>query len=376
MPRQKYDTRRLAMTFSSETARAWVDVDLGALRANARALADLSGSRLLPMVKANGYGLGAVAVARALESVDPWGYGVASVEEGAALRAAGIRRPILVVSSLLPATIEAHLAHELRPTIGDLAALEAWCARSTRPFHVEVDTGMGRAGLRWNDAAACAAAAARLGAAPGWEGMFTHFHSADADPPSADVQWDRLQAVLAAMPRRPALVHAANSAGALRGRAFAGDLIRPGIFLYGGGGSDRAPAVVAALRTRVLAVRRIQPGDTVSYGATWLATRSTTIATLAMGYGDGFPRAADAGAAGRPPRLIELGERLVPVVGRVTMDMTMVDVGDATPAPGDVATVFGGRVSLDQQAAAAGTIAYELLTALGTRVPRRYREDG
>jgi alanine racemase len=133
---------------------------------------------------------------------------------------------------------------------------------------------------------------------------------------------------------------------------------------------------VAALSARVLAVRRIGAGDPVSYGATWRAPRNTTIATLAIGYGDGFLRAADACASGRPPRLIELGERLVPVVGRVTMDMTMVDVGDATPVPGEVATVFGGRVSLDQQAAAAGTIAYELLTALGPRVPRRYREDG
>ena len=116
------------MTFTPETARAWVDVDLRALVANARTLVGLTGTRLLPMVKANGYGLGAVAVARALESLDPWGYGVASVEEGAALRAAGIARPVLVLSPLLPDAIDAHLAHDLRPTIGDLPALTAWCA--------------------------------------------------------------------------------------------------------------------------------------------------------------------------------------------------------------------------------------------------------
>jgi alanine racemase len=369
------------MTFTPETARAWVDVDLRALVANARTLVGLTGTRLLPMVKANGYGLGAVAVARELESLDPWGYGVASVEEGAALRAAGIMRPVLVVSPLLPDAIDAHLAHDLRPTIGDLPALAAWCRRGALPFHVEIDTGMSRAGIRWDDAPALVAAATMLREAEGWEGLFTHFHSADTDPGSASVQWDRLQAVLATMPRRPALVHAANSGAALQGRRFAGDLIRPGIFLYGGaaGATGPAPKPVATLRARVVAVRVVGAGETVSYGATWRAPRATTVATLALGYADGFLRATreDAGspASGLPPRVVELDGALVPVVGRVTMDMTMVDAGEGRPAPGDVATIYGGRVSLDQQAAAAGTIAYELLTALGPRVPRRYGRE-
>jgi alanine racemase len=357
------------MTFTPDTARAWVDVDLAALAANARALVALTGTRLLPMVKANGYGLGAPAVARALEPLEPWGYGVASVEEGAALRQAGISRPILVVSPLLPGAVESHLGHDLRPSVGDPAALDAWCGRSTRPFHLEVDTGMARAGLRWDDPAALAAVAARLGDAPGWEGAFTHFHSAESDPRSGEAQWGRFQGVLAALPRRPPLIHAANSAAALRGRAYAADLIRPGIFLYGGCAGGPPPSAVATLRTRVVAVRRLGAGETVSYGATWRAPRPTTVVTLAIGYADGFLRAANEAAASR---WIELGGKLAPVVGRVTMDMTMLDVGDATPALGDVATVYGGRVSLDQQAAAAGTITYEMLTALGSRVPRRY----
>jgi alanine racemase len=376
------------MTFTPETARAWVDVDLRALVANARTLVGLTGTRLLPMVKANGYGLGAVAVARALEPLDPWGYGVASVEEGAALRAAGIVRPVLVVSPLLPDVIDAHLAHDLRPSIGDLAALAAWCGRGARPFHVEIDTGMSRAGFRWDDASALVAAASLLQAAEGWEGLFTHFHSADTDPDSAAVQWDRFQGVLATLPRRPAVVHAANSSAALRGHRFAGDLIRPGIFLYGGAAlsgsaaSSTAPTPkpVAALRARVVAVRTVSAGETVSYGATWRAPRATTVATLAVGYADGLLRAAREGATGSlasalAPRVVELGGALVPVAGRVTMDMTMVDVGEARPEPGDVATIYGGRVSLDQQAAAAGTIAYELLTALSPRVPRRYGRE-
>ncbi len=362
------------MTSTPDTARAWVDVDLGALTANARTLAAIAGARLLPMVKANGYGLGAVAVARALEPLDPWGYGVASVDEGAVLRAGGIGRPILVVSPLLVGDIEGHLAHDLRPTIGDPQALAAWLARSRRPFHVEIDSGMARAGLRWDDAEAVAAVAAQLQETPGWEGVFTHFHSADTDPASAACQWERFQGVLAALPHRPPLVHAANSAAALRGRLYAGDLIRPGIFLYGGGAGGPAPAAVATLRARVLAVRRVGAGEPVSYGATWNAPRATTVATLALGYADGFPRSARESAA-LPPRLIELNGALAPVIGRVTMDMTMVDAGEAQPAPGDVATVYGGRVSLDQQATAAGTISYEMLTALGQRVPRRYRSE-
>ena len=190
-------------------------------------------------------------------------------------------------------------------------------------------------------------------------------------------QWYRFQQGLVEVPRRPALVHAANSAGALRGRTFAGDLIRPGIYLYGGraGGQGPAPAVVARLRARVVGVRSIAAGQTVSYGATWRAPRETRVATVALGYADGFPRAADA-PAGRPARLIELGGVLVPVVGRVTMDMTMIDIGPAAIAPGDVATIYGGRVSLDQQAAAAGTISYELLTSLSARVPRCYGSIG
>jgi len=324
------------------------------------------------MVKANGYGLGAVAVARALEPLDPWGYGVASVEEGAALRRAGLTRPILVATPLLPGLVEGCLAHDLRPTIGDHEALRAWCARSDRPFHVEIDTGMGRAGFRWCDPGILAGLRDLVRDAPGWEGVYTHFHSADTDPASAAAQWVRFREVCETLPRRPPFSHAANSAGALCGRAYAGDLIRPGIFLYGGRAGATAPKPVARMRARVVAVRRMAAGDTVSYGATWRAPHETTIATLAVGYGDGFLRASREHVTDLPPRTVELGGALAPVVGRVTMDMTMVDAGDAAVAPGDVATLFGGRVSLDAQAAAAATIAYEMLTAIAPRVPRRY----
>jgi alanine racemase len=361
------------MTFPTDTSRAWVDVDLSALVANARTVATISGSRLLPMVKANGYGLGAVEVARALESIAPWGYGVASVAEARPLRAAGITRPILVVTPFLSQWIEQFLELDLRPAIGDPTALQAWIARSERPFHLEIDTGMSRAGIRWDDRASLDPLRDVLRAASGWEGMFTHFVASETDADITVRQWDRFQEVLGSLPRRPVLVHAANSAAALRGRAFAADLVRPGIFLYGGWAGRPEPRPVAALRGRVVATRSIAAGDTVGYGASWRADRRTVIATIAVGYADGFPRSPPPGGS-TAPRMVEVAGSLAPVVGRVTMDMCMAAL-EHDVAIGEVATIFGGLVTLDRQAAAAGTISYELLTRLGSRVVRRYERS-
>jgi alanine racemase len=358
------------MTFSSETMRAWVDIDLAALVANAHTVAAVSGSRLLPMVKANGYGLGAVEVAHALQTVDPWGFGVASIDEGETLRTGGISRPLLVVTPLLPQWIPRYLELDLRPAIGDPAALDAWITQSDRPFHLEIDSGMSRTGVRWNDRAALERVRTSLIGATGWEGVFTHFLDAESDPSTTALQWKRFQETLQSFPRRPAIIHAANSAAALQGRYYAGDLVRPGIFLYGGAVGKITPQPVAALRARVVAVRSIGKGDTVGYGAAWRADRTCTVATLGIGYADGFPRSALNGALSSR-REIEVNGRLAAIVGRVTMDMCMAVV-DQPVVVGDVGTVYGGLVSIDRQAEIAGTISYELLTRLGPRVTRRY----
>ena len=272
----------------------------------------------------------------------------------------------MVFTPMLPAQIDACLADELRPVIGDLAALRAWTTRGGGPFHVEIDTGMSRAGFRWNDREQIHALAAGLAGAQSWEGIFTHFHSAD-EGAAMEEQWSRFTAVLEGLPARPPLVHGANSAAALQGAAYAADLVRPGIFLYGGGVGGHEPEPVVALRARVVAARRVLPGDTVSYGATWRAERPATVVTIAAGYADGIPRALSNRS------VIELNDELAPIVGRVTMDMVMV-AARGPAGPGDIATIFGGRVSLDRQAEAAGTIAYELLTSMGRRVVRRYVE--
>lgn len=320
------------------------------------------------MVKADGYGLGAVPVARALEGLEPWGFGVATVPEAIELRAAGIERPVLVFTPLLPDQMRACLEAGARPCIGDAEALAAWLALGPAPFHLEIDTGMRRAGVPAEDHAALGDLGRLLQEAPGWEGAFTHFHSPGEAPRSAREQWERLQAAIAALGRRPRFVHAASSAGGFADPEFGGDFARPGIFLYGGEAGGVKPEAVARFQARVVAIRRVAPGDTVSYGATWRAERPTRIATVAAGYADGVLRSLS--GRGR----IEIGGAVHPIAGRVTMDMTMVDVGDHPVRPGDTATVYGGLFTLDEQAGAGQTIAYELLTSLGRRVVRRYHE--
>ncbi len=349
-------------------ARVWAAIDLNAVLSNARTVADASGARLLPMVKANGYGVGAIRVARVLERLEPWGFGVASVEEALELRGAGITRPLVVFTPFRSSQHLAYIEHNLRPSIGDIDALRHWLAGGDRPFHIEIDTGMARAGFRWDDSALLTELSSALATSPGWEGLYTHFHSSDESIISLDEQWLRFEGVLAALPRKPSLVHAANSGAALRERRFSGDLVRPGIFLYGGEAGGRYPSPVVQLTSRVVSVRRVPAGATVSYGAAWTASSPATIATLSIGYADGLHRSL--GNKGT----VELNGLLHPIVGRVTMDMTMIAVPDEAPvAPGDIATIFGGKVSLDQQAAAAGTISYDLLTSMGTRVLRQYQ---
>jgi len=325
-----------------------------------------TGSPLIPMLKADGYGLGAVAIARALAEIDPWGYGVATIDEARELHVNGIVRPVVIFSPLIPAMIQFVTPIAARPTICDVVALEAWLQYGVGPFHLEIDTGMGRSGIQWSDTHALTLVRNLLGDAAGWEGIFTMFHSAERDPSATALQWERLHQVIEFLGRRPPLVHAAASAAGAYGAAYAGDVARPGIHLYGGRVAGLNAVPVASLKARVVAVRRVAAGDTISYDATWRAKSETTIATIGIGYADGIHRSLSNTGT------VELLGQRVRIVGRVTMDHMMIDAGDLPVAIGDVATLFGGLVSVDDQAALAGTISYELLTALGPRLPRRY----
>jgi len=347
--------------------RTWVEIDLEAVRSNARAVAARSGgARLLPMVKADAYGLGAVPIARALESLDPWGYGVATSEEGRVLREAGITRPVMVVQptlSMLPACARLGLT----PVLGGVREVRSWLGLGTLPFHLGVDTGMNRGGIWWE---AFAAESAEFRDAPGFEGAATHFHSADTDPASVREQWGRFESALATLPRRPQLVHAANSAAALSHPEVAGDLVRPGIFLYGGRAGPHRPQPVVTWRARVCRVVPRAAGATVSYGAGFRAGGPTTVTTIAVGYADGVRRSL----SNRGEVLIE--GRRQRIAGAVTMDFIMT-ASDTPSAEDAIATLIGADgpevISLDDFAAAAGTISYEVLTGLGPRVERMYR---
>jgi len=358
---------------SGRDARAWVEVDLAAIVANARTVARVAGTRLLPVVKANAYGVGAVAVSKALEPLAPWGYGVATVDEGAELRAAGITRPVLVFLPARPDLFEAYRAHRLTPALGDGASIHAWIARGAGggAFHLEIDTGMSRSGVRWDEIESIA----DLVDTPYLEGCYTHFHSADQRDGSAETQLERFKAAVGRLARRPGLLHAANSAAALRGKAFALDMIRPGIYLYGatpGAGLPTGrPAI--ALRARVVSVRTVRQGEGVSYSASWTAPRDTTVATLGIGYADGVRR-----LLGRESEAtVLLNGARCPVVGRVTMDLVMVDVRDGRATVGDVATLVGEADglsnTLNQFASWSETLPHELLAGLGPRLPRIYR---
>lgn len=366
-------------------------MDLGALKANLRRVQHAApGSAVLPMLKADAYGLGVPHVLRAvveeLAPDGPWGIGVAAVSEGEALRALGWAGRVLVLAPMPPGEERRAAAAGLTPSISELEALERWAAAAAwagrrQSFHLEIDTGMGRAGLPAALAAQWGPAVLeRSGDLLTWEGCFTHFHSADEpDLGPTDAQVAEFRRALGALPAEPdgsprRVVHCANSAAALRRGGYGMDLVRPGIFLYGGtAGAQQAPEPVATVRARVTRVVDAEPGATVGYGATHRAERRERWASLAIGYGDGLRRAL-ASAGGQAL----LHGRRAPIVGRISMDVTVVDVTEIPGvAPGDVATLVGAdggdRITVDEVAARVGTIGYEILTGLGPRLPRVYR---
>ena len=352
--------------------RAWVEVDLGALRRNGAALANRAHAPLLAVIKADGYGLGAVQVANALESLEPWGFGVATVAEGIELREGGISRPILILSPILPDEYEATRAAQLRPSLGSEATISSWMSANGGPWHLSIDTGMNRAGIPWTDVPRIREVLRE--AAP--EGAYTHFHSADLNDASVREQVRRFQCALDALPTRPRYLHAENSPALERGGASQWDLVRPGVFLYGVGGGQGAtliPDPVAHLRARVIDLRTVADGETVSYGATWRARGVRRIATLGLGYADGYRRAL----SNRGEALLR-GKR-VPIAGIVTMDMIMLDVTEVPCDIGDVATLIGRDgdelLTVDEVASTAEVLSYELLVGLKLRVPHVYLDE-
>ncbi len=346
---------------------AMLTVDLAAVRENYRLLARRAKIALLPMVKSDAYGLGAVEVARTLDAEGPTAFGVASVAEGQQLRGAGISRPIVVFTPVLPSEFPNAREADLTLSLSDPVFVALWVALAGR-WQLPIDTGMNRAGVNWRDTAQLRAV---LGVgAPA--GVFTHFHSADSDPESTMLQEARFHDVLASLPCRPESVHAENSAALLQRGVSRYDTARPGIALYGVavGPATWMPLPVVSLTAPVIELRDVPAGDTVSYGAAWRAPGPRRIATVALGYADGYPR----GAGNKATVLVN--ERRAPVVGLVTMDMTMCDVTDIPCDVGDRVTMIGGNAesSVAAIAALAHRSPYEVMTGLWGRSTRTHHD--
>jgi alanine racemase len=386
--------RRAAPADAVRPTRA--EVNLEALRHNLRVVRRAAGgARVWCVLKADAYGHGAPAVARTLERAGADGFCVALLEEAVELREAGIGAPILIMGGHYgsdPGAYEEVVTRGLVPVVHDIEQVAAF-ARVVRggvapgpvAVHLKVDTGMARLGVTMQ---ALPELAARLAEYPEVRvaGLMTHLASADAPTEKQTAeQMARFEEATALLARRgvsPKIRHAANSAATLRAQARF-DVVRPGIALFGVSPEVAGRALTTELRpvmrvrTEIVAVRDVPAGAPVGYGATWCAPRASRIATLPLGYADGLSR-----------RLAGVGAVLVrgkraPIVGAVSMDMTMVDVTDVPGADVRDETVVLGRqegplgkdcIGADEIAARADTIPWEVLTSVSRRVPRFYRE--
>jgi alanine racemase len=371
-------------------------VDLGAVESNYRAIAEhLARARpsrppgVIAVVKANAYGHGAGEVARALENAGADLLACADIEEGAALRAAGVRAQILVFGALSVSDLDGVFEFRLTPTISTPSAARAVQAAAARRktrvrYHLKIDTGMNRLGFRFDNLRRTLPevfASENLEL----EAIYTHFATADEEVSSLfgeqrlrleeSLAWIKSNRSAVAFP----YVHAANSAALLRDPRVWYDRVRPGLLLYG---LVPAPLVttlpltpVMSLVSRVVAVKGVRAGEGVGYGARFTAEEPATIAIVPAGYADGL----DLRLAGRGAVLIR--GRRAPIVGSVCMDMLMADVTGLEVSPGDEVVIIGSqklpnggeeRIDVREMAAAIGTIPYEILSRIGSRIERVY----
>ncbi len=369
-------------------------VALGAITDNFHAIRSHLGAQqpgrapgVIAVVKANAYGHGAGPVARALEDAGADLLACADIEEGAALRAAGVRAEILVFGALSVSDLDGLFDAHLTPTIstpGAARAVQAAAAKYGRRvrYHLKIDTGMNRLGFRHDN---LRRTIPDLLVSPNLEleAVYTHFATAD-DPESPlfgeqRVRFDRALSTLDALGAQPRYRHASNSAALLRDARVWYDRVRPGLLLYGivppplASTLPLAPAM--SLRSRVVAVKGVRAGERVGYGARFTAEQPATIAIVPAGYADGL----DLRLAGRGTVLIR--GRRAPIVGSVCMDMLMADVTGLSAAPGDEVVLLGeqlredgtaDRIDVREMAAVIGTIPWEIVCRLGTRIERIY----
>lgn len=351
-----------------------LEVDLGAIADNWRALSRRHPSGpVAAVLKANAYGLGAPVVAAHLFAAGCRHAFVAHLEEALAVRTAMPGAMIAVLNGLWPGDAAVYTAHGIAPVLGSLEEIAAWGAHARAlgralPALLHVDTGMNRLGLSPAEVAVLGAEPGRLDGI-GLLFVMTHLVSAERpnDPMNSD-QCGRFDAACAVLPRVARSF--ANSSGMFLGAPFASDLARPGAALYGVNPTPGRPnpmAAVVRLRARILQVRSVGAGESVGYNAEWVAPRTSRIATVSVGYADGFMRTLSNRAAAC------FDGQAVPLVGRVSMDLTTFDITEAKGAgPGGWLDLIGPGMPVDEVAVRAGTNGYEVLTQLGARYRRVY----
>lgn len=370
---------------------AWVEVDLDAFASNLRWIREFVGERVRIhlVVKADAYGHGAPAIARVAEEAGVHSLGVATLDEGIELRRHGITAPVLILSPTLPSEAELVVENDLMAAVSNASAARALAdaARArgrTARIHVEVDTGMGRAGIAPGDAVSFCAALHDLHGLH-LAGMFTHFPRADAADGQAMVERQRQDFLQVADAVReagmdPGILHAANSSAMLRFPSTHLDMVRPGLAAYGllpDGGLETPRGLRPVMRfvSRLVHERELPPGHPVSYGGDFVTPERMRAGTAAVGYGHGYPFAL----SGRAYALLR--GRRVPILGRVTMDTTVFDLRGVPEAKlGDEIVLFGRQgdeaIRVSDLAALAATLPYEILIGIGRRVPRVYLRVG
>lgn len=363
---------------------AWLEVDLGAIASNVRALKAWvpPHTHLMAVVKADGYGHGAMAVARsALGAGADW-LGVATVAEGLRLRALGFTQPMLLLGLVVPDAYRTAIASDLQMVVGSEEALRLIAEAATelgRPakIHLKVDTGMTRVGAAMEQAEPLARMAL---ASPHVElvGLMSHMATADApDPAYAELQLGRFAELEARLALPPSVLrHAANSAGTLLFPQAHYSMVRPGLLIYGipPRPDARLPFSLKramSLTARITQLREVPPGVPVGYDGTFVTARPTRLAVLPAGYADGLPRALSNRQA------VLVGGVRCPIVGNVSMDQCTVDVTEIDARLGDPAVLLGeqlgGSIQVEEWASAAETIPYEIICGLGQRLPKVYR---
>ncbi|MCM1122929.1 MAG: alanine racemase [Eubacterium sp.] len=374
--------------------RVYADIDLDAVCYNMEQMHNnlSEGTQIIGVIKTDGYGHGAVPIGRELEKMDyVFGYAVATAEEAMILRHAGLKKPILILGYTFPYCYEELVQNDIRPTVfrEDMLAELSECAcriGKSAKVHVKVDTGMSRIGIKPDENGIAFVDKVLHTKGIELEGMFTHFARADeADKTSAREQLWKFKDFTAQVEGRFSfsipIKHCSNSAGIVELPEANMDVVRAGITLYGLWPSDKVAKdivdlkPVLSLKSRIVYVKEVEAGTPVSYGGTYVTPGKMRIATIPVGYGDGYPR----GLSNKGYVLIR--GRKAPILGRVCMDQFMVNVEDIPDAEeGDEVTLIGAdgayRITMEELGELSGRFNYEFACGLGKRIPRIYRKDG